>query len=406
VYGQFLYQDLAFCDLPSAGQESFDLKVDQVHEYMVSLADAVYDGCIIGTVFAFLFYFASWLVLVIDFRVKVLQARRGIWTFNVKKIKLYGSFTYVGAQISNGLITYVIMFFLFALIASILLWKATQDLIKFIFEERLQQILILTISPIVNIIIKKAVLTYIGNKQVIKNRYAWMAFDIYSIFISCVTGIIKAIVRFVLAVVVLLFSLMRMDVSLFPAWVEYYLLLDTGAKSYQSVVVVHHHHNHPVLRVFCWLVEDLAAARARGDPGYLPGYASDGETSNPKLKLRIKLRKLLLMHHNPKVATYRADFNPAVGDHEISEKKKKKKRGLCGPKKVADPDAEVPTKKADTDGEVTQKKSESPMLKKVKTLGSKLAPKKKAGSDVEASEPGVVKVDPPKEAAAPRVERV
>ena len=32
-----------------------------------------------------------------------------------------------------------------------------------------------------------------ANKQVIKNRYVFMAFDIYNIFMSCVTGIIKAI---------------------------------------------------------------------------------------------------------------------------------------------------------------------------------------------------------------------
>ena len=320
---QDLYMKRTNYDLPTSAQEFFDDKVNQVHEYMVSLADAIYDGCIFGTVFAFLFYFASWLVLVIDFRVKVLQARRGIWTFNVKKIKLFGAFTYVGAQISNGLITYVIMFFLFALIASLFFWKATQDLIKYILETYWKQILVFAISPLANIVIKKVALIYIGNKQVIKNRYAFMAFDIYNIFMSCVTGIIKAIVRFVLAVVVLLFSLMRMDVSLFPAWVEYYLLLDTGSKSYQSVVVLHHHHNHPVLRVFCWLLEDLAEARARGDPGYLPGYAPDGTTPNPKLKLRIRLRKWLLMHHNPKVATYSADFNPAVGDHEIKEKPEK-----------------------------------------------------------------------------------
>ena len=38
------------------------------------------------------------------------------------------------------------------------------------------------------------------------------------------------------------------------------------------------------------------------------------------------------MRRNPKVATYRATFNPAVGDAEINKDKKKKKGGCLGKK--------------------------------------------------------------------------
>ena len=108
-------------------------------------------------------------MLILDFRSKVIQARRGIWSFNVKKIKMFGAFTYVGAQISNGLIVFVIMWALISLIAIVLAWPLTWDLILYLLNEYLIVILTLCISPVFSIVLKKAVLAFIG-KGPIKNR--------------------------------------------------------------------------------------------------------------------------------------------------------------------------------------------------------------------------------------------
>ena len=36
---------------------------------------------------------------------------------------------------------------------------------------------------------------------------------------------------------------------------ETYLLLDSGSRSYQGLILLYHNHNHPVMRVFAWLVQ-------------------------------------------------------------------------------------------------------------------------------------------------------
>jgi hypothetical protein len=309
-------------DLPAKYIQFTTDNANKLHGYIISLAESARVAGIVACVLGVLFFAISWVVLVLDFRAKVIQARQGIWTFNVKKIKLYASFTFVGIQISNSMVTFVLIWFLIFLVALILGWKLTFDLTKYILREEWRLILGLAISPIINIVVKKIVLIFIGNKMVIKQRYAWMAYDLFQIFTTCVTGFMTAIVRFILAVVSLLFSLPRTDISIFPAWLEYYLLLDSGAKSYRGVVVVHHMHNNPVMRVFLWTLEEDAQLRRtrHKECGMLP-------PGDPKIRLRNKFRKRLMMLQNRDVATYRATETLATEKEEEASKKKKKKGG-------------------------------------------------------------------------------
>ena len=46
-----------------------------------------------------LFVGASWIVLCLDFRAQVLQARRGIWQFNHSKVLVKTSLAYIGTQV-------------------------------------------------------------------------------------------------------------------------------------------------------------------------------------------------------------------------------------------------------------------------------------------------------------------
>ena len=74
-----------------------------------------------------------------------------------------------------------------------------------------------------------------------------------------------------------------------------------------------------MLRVACWILDDDAKARRGGAAGMLP-------PGDPKIRLRNRWKKWLMMHRNHKVATYSAAYNPAVGDDEIKPKKKEKKK--------------------------------------------------------------------------------
>ena len=67
-----------------------------------------------------------------------------------------------------------------------------------------------------------------------------MFYDLYELLLACVTGLVKAFSRFVLVVLATLFSLPRMDVSIFPAWLDYYIALDSGARAYHAVILSYH----------------------------------------------------------------------------------------------------------------------------------------------------------------------
>ena len=57
----------------------------------------------------------------------MIQARRGIWQFNVKKVQLWHGMTYVATQVSNGLITYILFTVIFSFVILMLVWSATRD---------------------------------------------------------------------------------------------------------------------------------------------------------------------------------------------------------------------------------------------------------------------------------------
>ena len=71
-------------------------------------------------------------------------------------------------------------------------------------------------------------------------------YDLVQMFLQLYTGIMTAIVRFITVVGISLASLPRLDRSPMPAWVERYTLLDTGSKSYESMIMQVHEFSNPV----------------------------------------------------------------------------------------------------------------------------------------------------------------
>ena len=148
-----------------------------------------------------------------------------------------------------------------------------------------------------------------------QKRFTWMMFDLFQLLVSCVTGIVKGLMRFVMVTVVNILSLPRMDISIFPAWVDYYLMLDTGAKSYFGMVLMYHAHNNPLMRVFCWIVEEDARKRKAGEAGMCsPGYRKASNWFN----------KLWMMHKNRTLAQYTASGGQGVPQSIITKAAKKK----------------------------------------------------------------------------------
>ena len=286
-------------DLPSLGTDWAMLNAETLHKYMLGLSDAILTASTIGCTFGFLAYFAAWVTLLIDFRAKVMQARRGIYDFNVRKTKLLFSWTYFGTQVSNGLITFILISFIVTFIALIFTWNLTMDMLKWFIREKWRWLLVFLAPILINIVTNKLCKGVLGKLKTIKLRYAWMAYDMYQILLSSIAGLTKALVRFVLVVVIALVSLPRTDVSIFPAWVEVYLQLDSGAKSYRGLVLLYHHHNNPVMRVAAWLLQE--SAKARRDEAMREQL---GLAPPEKLRAINRWQKALFLVRNPELAQF------------------------------------------------------------------------------------------------------
>jgi len=143
------------------------------------------------------------------------------------------------------------------------------------------------------------VLGHIADGQGIRRRYLWMAFDIYMVLSTIIVGIGKGIARFGLVVVVSIVSLPRIDRSPFPPWVELYLQLDTGSKSYQGVIMLTHVTSNPVMNVAIWLMIADASRRrlSPGDCGY--------DTALHGRRVANRFHLLLFLHRNPGLRKFR-----------------------------------------------------------------------------------------------------
>ena len=372
---------------------------------MKSLANAIRVASIVACTLALLFYVLAWVSMLLDFRARVLQGRRGIWSFNVAKIKPKMTFTYFGAQISNGLMTFVLISFLLFPVVLLLAWSLTWDVLIWFIKTYYEQ-LILFIAPIlVNIVVKKVVTKHIGPKTVIKRRFAWMFYDLYELLLSCVTGITKALVRFALVIVVTLFSLPRMDVSIFPAWLDYYIALDSGARAYRtphspttapdafepaftapvrraadSLIVSYHQHNNPLLRVFVWTIQEDAARRRNEEECMCsPEYRRAGNLFN----------KLWMMHKNRMLSAYTASGSMVPLEAVVKAAKKKDPTLLLAELKAINLEPEPAGKKGGCLGGMKKKKRTT------------VAPKEQLDLELKHASPPPSPPSPPSPAALP-----
>jgi len=312
LQAQFL--KLSGNDLPEEACGWAFANVDTLHRYIVGLANAIDIAAVVACSLGIIFYLLAWLTMILDFRGKVIQARRGIWSFQPEKVKLRMSFTYFGYAISNGLLTFVLISFVLWPIVLLLAWELTWKVAIWILENYYRQIILLVVPILVNTVIKKIVTTTIGPKLVIKHRFGWMFYDLYELLLSCVTSITKALVRFCLVCGVTLFSLPRMDVSLFPAWLDYYIALDSGARAYHAIISTYHAHNNPVMRVTVWIMSEDAYKRSHGEEGMV----------TPKLrKVSNKWNKVWMMYKNPSIAQYTASGSHVPSNAILKAAKKK-----------------------------------------------------------------------------------
>lgn len=187
-------------------------------------------------------------------------------------------------------------------------WQLTWDVLLYVLRTNLTMILTLIAVAAVNPLIKIIVGKLAVHKKYIKMRFLWGVFELWELLTQVAAGIVKSIVRFVMVIVAVLFSLPRIDRSPFPAWIEYYLLLDTGSKSYQGMICMYHVHNNPVMRVACWIL--LEDSRDRRDA---TKRAARSLVTPRQRRFANMWRKIYFLVHNPKLIQF-------VAGNQINDK--------------------------------------------------------------------------------------
>ena len=122
------YLKLAGDDLPSQAAAWAIDNADKLHSYFASLALSIEVAAVVACSFGILAWVAAWSTMLLDFRCKVMQARRGIWTFDVKKTTLKFSFTFFGSAICITTCTCTCTSYLLLLIRYFLLLLLTSYL--------------------------------------------------------------------------------------------------------------------------------------------------------------------------------------------------------------------------------------------------------------------------------------
>ena len=275
-----------------------------VAHHIHSFGDSWQIGMTVGCVVAAICITTSTLVLLADFRSSVLQARRGVYNFNPKKIYLRYSFQMTGAYVSNALFNFIMISLLCGVFILLLSWSLTWYILGTVHD--LRNALINFVAGYIgnNYVLMYALVMPCMGRYFIKERYWWMFVDFSQTFIQLFTGATTAVIRFLLALVVLFFALSRVDKSLNPEWIDDMVVLDTMVRAYRATVMIYHQHSNPVLHVFISILKkDSAIRRSELKEDEDDGYTRPNRSR--KVIVINRWRKWRFLLKNPAVVSYR-----------------------------------------------------------------------------------------------------
>jgi len=238
--------------------------INEINGYFDQLLLALLVGLIIAVTFSCLFFLMTVLKSLSIYKHDVLEIRKGIWTVPVPRetFAIKDSIAYSGIVISNFLIGFVIVLVTLGLVFIALSMKILWEFIL----ENWYMILIIVLPAIGQVIAIKVIEfvsvtpEYLTQRQyflkiIIKNNRIYSILDIVFSYFGIAGGIISAVVRYAIAIVVLAFGITRVDKPLLPEWILKFLWLDSANSTYYSTILLHHNHNHPIyltmVRLIC-----------------------------------------------------------------------------------------------------------------------------------------------------------
>lgn len=194
-----------------------------------------------------------------------MEARRGAMRFSRATVRLADASNFIGYNVSNAMLAYLFVLIVSVITALLLTWPV---IIKTVFSYW-KVILTLLAPTLVQAVLLKRIIGYevlttatAPYRDRIIFRQGYMIYDCMELYLSIFTGITLAIVRVVLAMVLAILSLPRIDQTCYPAWIGRYIDLDTATRAYRGIVLQSHEFSNPIVVVFVRLLVEGAAARA------------------------------------------------------------------------------------------------------------------------------------------------
>jgi len=319
-----------------------------LEEHASSLSGAVYAGGLGGCICSLVFLFACYLVMLLDFRATCLKLRTGEYPWPVKVVRFKHSWTFVGGTIANSLLTFLLNVILIGLCITLLAWTFTYWVLAWVWSVASTAIVTFAVSYCANYVLNYCFALWLGHRKNIRLRYWWMNYDLIQLFISVTTGTVTALTRILIAFGVLMIAALRIDKSMYPAWVDELYTLDTLAKGYRSMCLIYHYHNNPIVIVVARILEHDAAKRRALTSRGLCREAGMLESGSRKQLMAKKWKKTAFMVLNPAVAAYKA--TPREDDPEgESDATKAPKMVYVADEAASKSEPEVAASKAEPD---------------------------------------------------------
>jgi len=256
-----------------------------------------------------------------DFRRRVLNARRGIYTFRKKDARIYMDTNFMGGFIATTIVGYIIVVLVVTVVMVVIVWDISRELIwsmrSFIFWT-------LAVPQIINLVQNMFLRKFFFGDDFIRHRPLASIYMFWQCWLSFLAGIASAIVRIALGVVGIVLSMPQMMAACTPAFMNQLVCLDAAYKQYLGAVLVYHTHCNPVVHVAVQRLLALGRERRR--------QISEGapqEAVARKSLWRTKRLIILLLVKHPWLSQFRkAAIYEREAKEKAEEKLKKQQKGL------------------------------------------------------------------------------
>ena len=226
--------------------EAYYTRLGQVEVTLDQFIFAIKLGAIIGTCIAVIAVLFNILLILFDYKERILNARKGIFDFKKEKISIQASASLPGAIISNSIFIFfviiIVLMIFFSIIATPLFWKV-------LWRLKWNLISILA-GTLVNIIFKLIINRLCYNFEYVKRRSLLSIFDFILLQVAILAGIVSALTRFGILCIVLFISVLRIDVPAVPSWALNFIYLDSFNKAFYGSILMQHNHNNPIMITF------------------------------------------------------------------------------------------------------------------------------------------------------------